>query len=402
MNMTRSAWIEVNLDNIVHNVKSVCNLLKKDTDEEIKCMPILKGGAYGHGIFEVAKALYENGISNFGVAMYSEALLIRKAIEKASILILGYTPNYLIDKVIENSITQTVYTYEQAEFFSKRAQELGKVLNVHIKLDTGMHRLGFLFNDESVNLIDKITYLKNLNVEGIFTHFATSAMKDKDYVYVQYENYKRFIDKLEEKGVRIPIKHISNTGIILDSPELHQDMVRFGSMVYGTYSSDDVKKERVILQDAVSVKAEIAQVKDLESGKGIGYDLTYVTKRKSSIATLPIGYADIAIRKLRNKGYVLVKGIKAPIVGSVCMDQMMIDVTGIDVKMGDVITLIGDDNDETITIKEVADLLGIDSYELICSINKRLPVKYIKNRKVIRIIDMNVEISNCLSNTSDN
>lgn len=396
MNITRPAWIEVNLDNIVHNVKTIWELAKKDANREIECMPILKCGAYGHGIFEVAKILYENGISNFGVAMYSEALLLRKVVRQATILILGYTPNYLIDKVIENSITQSVYTYEQAEFFSKRAKYLGKNLSVHIKLDTGMHRLGFKCNDESVKAVKKIYELPNLKVEGIFTHFATSGMKEKEYVYLQYKRFRGFIKKLEDNRVEIPIKHISNTGIILDSPELHQDMIRVGTMVYGTYTSDDVKKERVQLRDAVSVKAEISQVKYLEAGKGISYDLTYVTKRKTNIATLPIGYGDIVVRKLSNKGYVLVKGIKSPIVGRVCMDQMLIDVTGIDVKMGDTVTLIGEDNGNIITIKEIADLLGIDSYEFLCSINRRLPIKYIRNGKVIRIIDLNVELSNSL------
>ncbi|MCQ1528732.1 alanine racemase [Lutispora saccharofermentans] len=251
-------------------------------------------------------------------------------------------------------------------------------------------------NDESVDIIKDITKLSNINVEGIFTHFATSDMKNKEYVYKQFKRYKQFIEKLEKKGVMIPIKHISNTGIILDSPELHQDMVRFGSMVYGTYSSYDIKTERVRLKDALSIRAEVAQVKEVEPGEGIGYDLTYITKKRTKIATLPIGYADLAIRKLKNKGYVLIKGIKAPIVGSVCMDQLMVDVTGIDVKMGDVATLIGEDAGNIISIKEVADLLGIDDYELIISIDKRLPKKYIKNGKVIKIIDINVELSNLI------
>lgn len=396
MFMTRPAWIEVDLDNIVHNVISVCTLVKNDLGKEIKYMPILKGGAYGHGIPMVAKELYSNGIRYFGVAMFSEALLLRKAVKDASILILGYTPNYIIDKVIKNSITQTVYSYEQAEFFSKRACEMGKNLTVHIKLDTGMHRLGFRCNEDSANIIKKITELPNINVEGIFTHFATSAMKEKDYVYAQFENYRKFMKKLEEKGITIPIKHISNTGIILDSPELHQDMVRFGSMVYGTYSSHDIKTERVKLNDGLSVKAEIAQVKELEPGLGVGYDLTFVTKKKTKVATLPIGYADLAIRNLKNKGYALVKGIKVPMIGNICMDQLMIDVTGIDVEMGDVVTLIGEDNGNNISIKEVADLLGIDAYELIVSIDKRLPKKYIKNNETIKTIDINIELSNLI------
>ena len=278
---------------------------------------------------------------------------------------------------------------------------LGLTAKIHIKLDTGMHRIGFACTEESADTVCEILKLPHLEVEGLFTHFATSAMAEKEYVYYQYRNYLQFMKFLKQRGVDIPLKHISNTGIILDTPEMHQDMVRFGSMVFGCFSSMDVHTERVSLKDAFSLRAEVSFVKELDAGAGIGYDLTYVTDKPRRIATLPLGYADIGIRKLRNNGYVLIHGQRAPIVGGVCMDQMTVDATGIDVKMGDVATLIGADGDDRITIQEVAERIGTDGYEVVISANARLPRRYWKNGKLCDQLDINMVLANYYTTKED-
>lgn len=393
MKRTRPAWIDVDLDAIVHNVKEISSLVNRDSGRLVDAMPIVKGNAYGHGIYEVTKALYENGFSHFGVATYTEALLARQAAPNAEILILGYTPDYLAEELVCREICSTVYAYEQAAALSKAAGKQSMTAKIHIKLDTGMHRLGFPCEEKSAKIIRAITLLPSVSVEGIFTHFATSAMREKDYVHLQYKNFQGFIALLRQNNVEIPVKHISNTGIILDNPEMHQDMVRFGSMVYGTFSSMEIHTERVALRDAFTLRAEVAYVKELEAGEGIGYDLAWVAEKPSKIATLPLGYADIGIRKLRNCGYVLLHGQRAPIVGCICMDQLMVDVSGIDVKIGDTATLIGKDGGERITIQEVAERLKTDGYEVVISANQRLPRRYWKNQELYSDLDVNLVLA---------
>lgn len=390
MDLSRAAWIDVDLNTVVHNVKEMQALASRDKGYDIPAMPIIKGNAYGHGIYEVAKALYEHGFRWFGVAVYSEALLVRTAAPDANILILGYTTDHMLEDMIRNKITPTVFSWEQAERISQTAAKLNTTAKIHIKLDTGMHRIGFDTSDKSADIINRISRLPNLCAEGIFTHFATSTMLDKTYVHRQFDLFQEFMEKLRLRGVTIPIKHISNTGIILDNPEMNQDMVRFGCTVFGTYPPN-VHIEKVALRSAFSLRASVVQVKDLAIGEGVSYDLTFIAKRKSRVATLPVGYADINIRRLRNKGFVLVHGKRAPIIGCVCMDQMLIDVTDIEhVQVGDIVTLIGKDGDDEITLKEDAALLDQDDYELIISTHPRLPVRYWKDGRIYRILDVNM------------
>lgn len=397
MIIPRGAWIDIYLDNILYNVDQVRELVKSDCGRDIPVMPVIKGGAYGHGIYEVAETLYRGGVDRMAVAVYTEAVLARKAAPGAMILILGYTASELFDGVVENDISQCIYTMEQAEAISESAVKLGKIARIHIKLDTGMHRLGFDGSDESAETVAAISKLPGVKIEGIFTHFATSAMTEKSYVHVQYERYSSFMKKLESLGVDVGIKHISNTGIILDSPEYNQDMVRFGSMTYGTFSSPEVQKGRVNLKEAFALRARVAHVKELDAGMGIGYDLTYVTDKPSRIVTLPIGYADIGIRPMRNTGYVLIKGQKAPVVGGICMDQMMVDATGIDVQMGDVATLIGQDGDEVLTLEQVGEWSGTDDYGIVISANHRLPRVYHKDGEIYRVVDINTVLADYYS-----
>ena len=376
MNRTRAAWIDVELKNIVHNVKVVQALAQKDAGRPIMAMPVIKGNAYGHGIFEVARTLGESGVEWMAVATYSEARLALLAAPQAKVLILGYTPLDMMDEIVRYGIRPCVYTYEQALTLSEQAQAQGKTAYIHIKVDTGMHRLGFNVSEQSADTVAAICDLPNVCVEGLFTHFATSAMREKEYVHYQYRGFIAFKEMLVARGVDIPVKHLSNCGIILDSPE--------------SYSSNEVCKARVQLKDAFALRAEVACVKDLASGEGVGYDLAFIAQRPTRIAVLPLGYADmICLRRLKNKGYVLLHGKRAPMVGCVCMDQLMIDVTDIEnVAMGDVATLIGRDGDEVLTLQEVADRVGTDGYEVLLSNTQRLPIHYWKDGKMIGALDI--------------
>lgn len=325
---SRGCWAEVNLDNIVYNAEATRELVQKDMPN-VKCfIPIVKASAYGHGITEVAKALYESDPNYyFGVATLSEALLVRGALPEARILIISHTPDYLVEEALRHNITLTISCLPQALLIQETAEKLKKRAVVHIKLDTGMHRIGFPLTDESVADIAKITKLPNLYAEGLFTHFATAYMREKRFVHIQYKRYKDFEKKLTDAGLSFDLVHISNAGIILDNPEYHQNTVRFGSLLYGVYSSPEVNASRIKIKDALSVRAEISYINKVAAFEGIGYDHTYHTTRESMIATLPIGWADLGIRLSRNRGVVLVHGVRCPIVGCVCMDQMMVDVT---------------------------------------------------------------------------
>ena len=380
MNRTRAAWIDVELKNIVHNVKVVQALAQKDAGRPIMAMPVIKGNAYGHGIFEVARTLGESGVEWMAVATYSEARLALLAAPQAKVLILGYTPLDMMDEIVRYGIRPCVYTYEQALTLSEQAQAQGKTAYIHIKVDTGMHRLGFNVSEQSADTVAAICDLPNVCVEGLFTHFATSAMREKEYVHYQYRGFIAFKEMLVARGVDIPVKHLSNCGIILDSPEYHQDMIRFGSMVFGSYSSNEVCKARVQLKDAFALRAEVACVKDLASGEGVGYDLAFIAQRPTRIAVLPLGYADmICLRRLKNKGYVLLHGKRAPMVGCVCMDQLMIDVSEVeDVQEGDVVTLIGTQGSERVSVDAMSRAAHTINNETLTRITARVPRIYIR------------------------
>ena len=380
MNRTRAAWIDVELENIVHNVKAVQALAQKDAGRPVMAMPVIKGNAYGHGIFEVARILGESGVEWMAVATYSEARLALLAAPQAKVLILGYTPLDMMDEIVRYGIRPCVYTYEQALTLSEQARAQGKTAYIHIKVDTGMHRLGFNVSEQSADTVAAICDLPNVCVEGLFTHFATSAMREKEYVHYQYRGFAAFKEMLAARGVDIPVKHLSNCGIILDSPEYHQDMIRFGSMVFGSYSSNEVCKARVQLKDAFALRAEVACVKELAPGEGVGYDLAFIAPRPTRIAVLPLGYADmICLRRLKNKGYVLLHGKRAPMVGCVCMDQLMIDVSEVeDVQEGDVVTLIGTQGSERVSVDAMSRAAHTINNETLTRITARVPRIYIR------------------------
>ncbi len=380
----RPVWAEINLDNLAHNIREIRKLVPKET----LVTAVVKADGYGHGAVEIAGTLLQNGADRLAVSTLSEAVELRRVVNDVPILILGYTPDSCAEEVIKNNIIQTLYSVEQAKSFSKAAQRLGKEAIIHIKIDTGMSRLGFQPNKETVETIKQIVHLPNIKVEGLFTHFAVADEIDKPFTKLQYEKFIKLSGILEKEGIHIPIKHASNSAGIIDFPEMHLDMVRAGIIVYGIYPSPKIYKESLDLKPALSLRVRITHVKEVEAGTGISYGLKYVTKRKSKIATLPIGYADGFTRMLSGKGEALIKGHKVPIVGSICMDQCMIDVTGIEnVKRDDEVILIGSDGVHTISAEDIAEKIGTISYEVICMVGRRVPRVYIKNNQFVKVKD---------------
>lgn len=381
---TRPVWAEINLDHLAHNIQEV----KRSVNKDALVTAVIKADGYGHGAVEIAETLLQNGADRLAVATLSEAIELRRVYKTVPILVLGYTPETSAEEVLLNDIIQTVYSQEQAEVFSKTAVDLDKELKIHIKIDTGMSRLGLQPDIATVEIIKKIAHMPKIILEGIFTHFAVADEVDKNFTYGQYKRFKDLCDSLEEQGISIPIKHVSNSAAIIDLPDMNLDMVRAGIMLYGLYPSDEVNTKEINLKQVMSLKAKISHVKELEAGRGVSYGLKYLTRGKEKIATLPIGYADGYTRMLSGKAEVLLKGHRVPVVGRICMDQCMIDVTWIeDVKRGDEVILFGGEGDNSIAIDEVANKLGTINYEVVCMMGKRIPRVYIKNNEVIKIKD---------------
>jgi len=367
----------VNLSAIRHNLREI----RKSIDHDTKLMVIIKADAYGHGAVPLAKAIDDSELVDaYGVAIIEEAIELRNAGIKKPILILGYTPSQQYDLVVANDVSQTIFQYEMAKALSEEAIRQGKTAKVHIKLDTGMSRIGYPDKKESIEEIKRIVELKNLEIEGIFSHFARADERDKSCTYRQIERFNSFIGLLEKENIFIPIKHISNTAGILEFKDANYNMVRCGIATYGIYPSDEVDKDKVRLIPAMELKTHVIYVKDVEAGVGISYGATYVTDKKRRIATIPVGYADGYSRNLSNIGKVIIHGQYAPIVGRICMDQFMVDVSDIpDVKQGDMVTLLGRDQDACISVEELAAWSKSFHYELICTIGKRIPRVYIEN-----------------------
>lgn len=383
--LPRRIYAEINLDAICNNVKETM----KTVGEKVDVLAIIKADAYGHGALRTAKALSEIGITNFGVATTEEAMQLRRNGIDGKILILNYTFDESYVRIIDNAITSTVFEYNHAKRLNDIAGILGKKADVHIKLDTGMGRVGFVPSEESFETVRKIYNLENIDVSGIYTHFACADMEDKAMTYKQIEKFDSFCKKLEDKGIRIPVKHLCNSAGIMEFPSAYANMVRNGIITYGLYPSDEVDKTKIPLTPAMSIKSHVVYVKDVPADFTVSYGATYVTDKPTKIATIPIGYADGYPRNLSNKGRVIIKGKSAPIIGRVCMDQMMVDVTGIeDVIQGDVVTIVGKDGDENITVEELANMSGSFNYEFVCNISKRVPRVYIRNGKVSEVVDL--------------
>lgn len=370
---------EINLDAIGNNIREIRRRIKTGT----QLLAVVKADAYGHGSEEVSKVCLYNGADQLAVATCDEGVQIRQWSIQVPVLILGNTVEGQLETVINYELTQTVFRYETAKLMSDIAVKLNKTALVHIKIDTGMSRIGFLPTDNSIDEIEKIFALPNLKVTGIFTHFATADEKDKTFTMVQYKKFRFVTDTLNKRGFNNFIRHCANSGAILDMPELQLDMVRAGIIIYGMYPSNEVSHP-INLIPAMSLKSQISYVKFLEENVSIGYGRTYFTTHKTKVATIPIGYADGYSRAFSNKARVIVNGHYAPIIGNVCMDQMMIDVSDIpDVKDGDSVIIMGSDGKITVSAEELASISNTINYEIVCNVGKRVPRVYIKNGEII-------------------
>ncbi|MHB1418726.1 MAG: alanine racemase [Bacillota bacterium] len=371
--MTRPVWAEINLEAIAHNTREI----RRVTRREAKVMAVVKANAYGHGALEVSRTVLENGADCLGVALLEEAQELRTGGVRAPVLIMGYTPSENAADIINCGAAQAVYTFDQALGLSRAGRRLGRVANLHIKIDSGMGRIGFLSCPQTVDAILKIASLPNVQVEGIFTHFATADERDKGYTLQQLGIFLGLVEQLENKGLAIPVKHAANSAAILEIPETHLNMVRPGIILYGYYPSGEVREDLVAISPAMTFKARLAFVKKVEAGAAISYGRTFIAPGPMLVASLPLGYADGYSRLLSNKAEVLVGGQRAPLVGRVCMDQFMVDVSRIPVvNIGDEVVLLGQQGDEVISAGELADKIGTISYEILCMISSRVPRRH--------------------------
>ena len=366
-------YAEVSLKAIGHNIAQV----KKRLRPGVKLLAVIKADAYGHGAVRVGKYL-EDQVDYFAVATAEEAMELREQGIRLPVLVLGYISPEQYGEILDYDITQTVYSLEIAEKLSEASVKAGCRTKIHAALDTGMTRIGFHITEEEADRIAAISRLPGLELEGMFTHFSCADQKVKTYCGLQLEKFRRMEGMLRERGVEIPVKHICNSAGIMEFDDYRFDMVRSGIVTYGLYPSEEVDKSRLPLIPALSWKSRVIHVQDVEPGLGVSYGATYTTEGPCTrIATVSAGYADGYPRALSNKGRVLIHGRYAPILGRVCMDQMMVDVSHIpDVKVEDTVTLIGREGDRRITMEEVADPACRFNYEMACGISKRVPRIY--------------------------
>lgn len=371
----------VSLDAVLHNFEAMKNNLKEGT----RIIAVIKADGYGHGAIPIARLMESKEyIWGFAVATAEEALELRKAGIAKPILILGYVFPEYYRKLIQEEVRLTVFRWDVACEINEVAAGLGKKAYIHLALDTGMTRIGFPDTRESVETIRKIAESDWLVTEGLFTHFARADETDKAPAYVQLQRYQDFVSWLEETGISIPVKHCSNSAGILRIPEANLDAVRAGITIYGIYPSLQVERDTVRLQPVMELKSHIAHIKTVEAGVAVSYGGTYVTKGKTVIATIPVGYADGYSRGLSNRGFVLIHGKKAPILGRVCMDQFMVDITEIpEAAMGDEVTLFGENEGVFLSVEELGEISGRFSYEFVCEISKRVPRVYIRHGREI-------------------
>ena len=367
-------YAKIDLDAIAYNMEQ----MKQNIRPETKVMAVIKADGYGHGAVQIAEMMERwNYIWGFAVATLDEAVVLRTEGIQKPILVLGcvFPDQYM--EMLKHEIRMNIYTEEMAESISRMAAREGKTAYMHIKLDTGMSRLGFGINEQSAETIKRISKMPNVNMEGIFTHFTKADEKDKSFTKKQIQEFVWMTERLKEKNVRFTYEHCSNSAGIIDVPEANFDIVRAGISTYGLYPSEEVDKTNVKLKPALALKSHVAFVKEIERGTPVSYGGTFVAKEKMKIATIPVGYADGYPRSLSNKGYVLIRGKKAPILGRVCMDQFMVDVTDIpEARELDQVTLLGRDQKDCITMEELGDLSGRFNYEFACCISKRVPRVY--------------------------
>jgi alanine racemase len=379
-NQNHLTWAEVDLDAIAHNARG----LKERAGPETELMAVVKANAYGHGAVPVAKTALENGASRLAVNRALEGVELRQAGLTAPILILGYSLPSEAETIVRWDLTPTVTAVEGALALSAMSDRQGKVTPIHVKVDTGMGRFGLL-PDEVLPFVRRIAELPGLKLEGLFTHFAVADLADKTYTHRQFDLYMQVVRQLEEAGFAVPLRHVGNSATNLDLPEIHLDMVRCGIALYGLCPSDEVEPA-IPLKPAMALKSRVARVRTLPPGSSISYGCTYTTTRPTPVALVPVGYGDGYHRILSNKGSVLIGGKRAPIVGRVCMDQFVVDVTDISgVRQDDEVVVFGRQGEEEISAEEVAALAGTINYEVVTSILPRVTRVYLKGGEVVEV-----------------
>ena len=375
----RRYYAGIDIGAIESNVEAV----REKIPDNVKIMAVVKADAYGHGACTVAEYL-EDRVDWFGVADIDEAIELRRSGIKKPVLILGFVDPEDYKASVENDIALAMFSLKDAEKLSAVAMELNKKASVHIKLDTGMSRIGYQPTPESADQVEQINNLPYIKVEGLFSHFATADEKDLTEALLQRTRYDTFVRMLETRGVHIGLKHLDNSAGTM-AMDKYYDMVRIGIIMYGLYPSSEIDK-CIKLIPAMELISHISMVKQISPGTGVSYGRTYVADKTVKVATVPVGYADGYPRSLSNKGEVLINGRRCRVIGRVCMDQMMVDVTGVECQEGDRVVLVGRSGDEYISVEEVAEAADTFNYEFICRVGRRVPRRYFKNGKCIKEI----------------
>ena len=372
----RAAWAEINITNLDYNIKQI----KDKVGPGKKITGIIQADAYGHGAIKVATVLRANGIESFGVATLSEAVRLRKAgFILEEIIVLGLTPDPYIDTIIEYRLTPVVCDYENAEAISRAAAKANIIINGYLAIDTGMGRIGYdTDNSSSIDDIRMIMNLPNFRIAGLFSHFAAADSLDKTYTTVQEQRFMVFYKKLLNAGIPIPCRTLANSAAIMEVASSHYEMVRPGIIMYGCYPSAEVDRSQIDLRPVMSIKANIVQLKKVPAGNSISYGRKFTTRQDSLIATIPIGYSDGLPRPYSTKGKVIVNGVFAPIAGTICMDQCMIDVTHVPYpRLSDEVTIMGKDGIYEISAEDIAKATNTINYEVLCAFGQRLPKVYV-------------------------
>ncbi|SCI36740.1 MULTISPECIES: alanine racemase [unclassified Romboutsia] len=369
-------WAEINLDNIKFNLNNIKKILNEDT----KICGVVKANAYGHGAVEVAKLLQREKVDYLAVARLEEGIELRQNDIKLPILCLGYIPEECIDFALKNKIYMTVYSLDMAKKINEIAKSMDIQANIHIKIDTGMSRIGFKPDEISISEIESISKMRYIRIEGIYTHFAKADEEDKEYTYLQAKRYNYIVNELDKRNVNIPIKHTSNSAAIMELLDLEFNMVRCGIILYGHYPSDEVNKKNIELKPSMKLKSRIAYLKEVDSGVGISYGWKYKTNGKEKIATIPIGYADGFTRIQRNPK-VYIKNIAFDVVGRICMDQCMVKIDkDIDIKIGDEVIIFGEGD---ATVEAIAKDIDTINYEILCMISRRIERVYMERNAIL-------------------
>ena len=372
----RPVWAEINLENADYNIKQIRQ--KVGPDKEI--IGVIKADGYGHGSVKMAEVLRENGVKTFAVATLQECIVLRESGAMEDIIMLGLTPDMYADTIVKYNIIPVVNSSANAKAISDAAESHGVEVRGLIAIDTGMGRIGYLTDDDAaIEDIKKIEALPNFSIKGLFSHFATADAADKSFAQIQEQRYNAFAKKLDEAGVKIPMKTFANSASIMEIPSVYFDAVRPGIILYGCYPSDEVDKNQLSLKPVMSVKANIVHIKEVPEGFSCGYGRKFIAERPSVIGTIALGYADGYPRPYSSQAKVIVNGQFAPIAGNICMDQCMIDLTDVpNVKVGDEVIIMGSDGKNTILADDIANATGTINYEILCAFGQRLPKVYVK------------------------